>query len=333
MLHHLRAAPFVFCALSGVFGVHGERNELSMTTIHLIHGEPAAAALRQALQAREASRHPGVAPAPSPADRVIALADDLTVGPLRDIDEASDPGAAQRAAFWQRVGGLPETLAHDDCVALTALEAADAHVVIWHTHAAADQLALRRACYRLRNAPQRLNEVRLAAGDLAGPPDTAAARLQARLPDAAPISVLRITRLALEWQEAKFANGETRRWRDNTFTSATWADLDALILETLATACSPNAANAGSAASTTSASWLACDTLGAALVRGGTGFTVGEPAVLWRLRELAAAGELRLRDDMCAARTLPVEAQSPAHGARAARLALPHTAAHLPLSR
>lgn len=279
-----------------------------MTTIHLIYGEPAAAALRQALQG-------AVSPAADRPDCVIALRDDLTVGPLRDIDEAGDPGVAQRAAFWERLGGVPPTLARDDCAALDALEANDAHVVIWHTHDAAHQLALRRTCYRLRNVPQRLNEVRLAADEISGP--NVAARLEARLPDAAPISVLRITRLALEWQEAKFANGETRRWRDNTFTSSTWSDLDAQILDILAARETCPA----------SASWLASDALGAALTCGGAGFTVGDPVVLWRLRELAAADELRLRDDMCAA-CAPLAA-----AARATRPPLPQTAAHLSLPR
>ncbi|WP_322016080.1 DUF1835 domain-containing protein [Paraburkholderia sp. J12] len=270
-----------------------------MTTIHLTHGEPAAAALRLALEAD------------GRADRVIALLDDLTVGPLRDIDEAADPAAAQRAAFWQRIGGLPETLTADDCAALDALEADDAHVVIWHTNTAADQLTLRRICYRLRTAPQRLNEVRLLPGDLAG--EAAVAHLQSRLPDAAPISVLRITRLALEWQEAKFANGETRRWRDNTFTSGTWADLDLLILDILSAARRPG---------------LAPEAIASALPCAGAGAAVTEPVVLWRLRELAAAGELQLRDDMHAAPAAP----EPTHRA-AARPAAPRTAAPLTFSR
>jgi hypothetical protein len=269
-----------------------------MTTIHLTHGEPAAAALRLALEAD------------ARAERVIALLDDLTVGPLRDIDEAADPAAAQRAAFWQRTGGLPETLTAHDCAALDALEADDANVVIWHTNAAADQLTLRRICYRLRTAPQRLNEVRLLPADLAG---DAVAHLQRRLPDAAPISVLRITRLALEWQEAKFANGETRRWRDNTFTSSTWADLDLLILDILNAARGP---------------WLAPNAIASALPCAGAGAAVTEPVVLWRLRELAAAGELQLRDDMHAAPAV-FEAS---HGA-ATRQAAPRTAAPLPFSR
>ncbi|MBV8259448.1 MAG: DUF1835 domain-containing protein [Paraburkholderia sp.] len=280
-----------------------------MTTIHLIYGEPAAAALRQALQA--AGRQTTDGP-----DRVIALRDDLTVGPLRDIDEGCDPGVAQRTAFWERLYGATPKLAYDDCAALKTLEADGAHVVIWHTHDAAHQLALRRVCYRLRDVPQRLNEVRLTAEEFAGS-NISACRLSARLPDAAPISVLRITRLALEWQEAKFANGEMRRWRDNTFTSGTWSNLDALILDVLA-AHEPRLSET---------SWLGSDALGSALTRAGAGFTVGEPVVLWRLRELSAAEELRLRDDMCAA-CAPLAA-----AARAARPPLPKTAAHLSLPR
>jgi len=236
-----------------------------MTTIHLIYGEPAVTALRQAL---EAAGRP---------DRVIALRDDLTVGPLRDIDVAGNPGVAQRAAFWERLGDAPPALAHDDCAALNALEADDSHVVIWHTHDAAHQLALRRVCYRLRDVPQRLNEVRLTADEISGP--SAAARIEARLPDAAPISVLRITRLALEWQEAKFANGETRRWRDNTFTSGSFAELDALIVEDAVDG------------------WQFAGRVAARVMAADNGLLVSDTLLLWRLRELAAAGQLQLRGE------------------------------------
>jgi hypothetical protein len=134
-------------------------------------------------------------------------------------------------------------------------------------------------CYRLRNAPQRLNEVRLSV-DCRSPAQ--------HLDAAAPISVLRITRLALEWQEARYANGETRRWRDNTFTSGTFAELDSLIVDLADAACDDV--------------WLSPDQVGAALPRKGAGFAVREPVVLWRLRELAANGALRMRDDLHVAR-------------------------------
>jgi hypothetical protein len=262
-----------------------------MTTIHITCGESVAAALSAAL---------GDAGC---AGRVIALHDDLTVGPLRHTDESAN----DRVAFWQRVGGIAEATLRGEAAMFDALEEGDAAVVIWHTPDAAGQLALRRVCYRLRNTPQRLNEVRLCADD------TTAARLAPHLGDAAPISVLRITRLALEWQEARYANGETRRWRDNTFTSGTFAELDALIVD---------------AADAARGEWISPAQIGAALPRAGAGFTVCEPVVLWRLRELGANGSLRLRDDLHAARA----PEAPSARANAAAVSR-QGAAHLFLPR
>jgi len=268
-----------------------------MTTLHITCGESVAAALDAAL--RGTSR----------AGRVIALRDDLTVGPLRHADESAD----DRVAFWQLAGGIAECVPRGEAAMFDALEQGDEAVVIWHTPDAAEQLALRRVCYRLRNAPQRLNEVRLAADGAASAP--LAACIADQLADAAPISVLRITRLALEWQEARYANGETRRWRDNTFTSGTFADLDALIVDLVDAA--------GDA-------WLPPAQIVAALPRAGAGFAVREPIVLWRLRELAASGALRVRDDLHAA---SVPGQPAARAAAAAAAARPLPAAHLFLPR
>jgi hypothetical protein len=55
--------------------------------------------------------------------------------------------------------------------------------------------------------------------------------LTERLHAIAPISLLRISRLALEWQELKQLDHELRRWKDNTFQSATFTDIDNAILE------------------------------------------------------------------------------------------------------
>ncbi len=56
-------------------------------------------------------------------------------------------------------------------------------------------------------------------------------QLLAKLPSAAPISVLRISRLALEWQEAKHASAETRRLRDNMLVPGNWLDVDEALLD------------------------------------------------------------------------------------------------------
>jgi hypothetical protein len=262
-----------------------------MSTLHLTNGDSAADSLRAALQ--QAGRN----------ERVLALRDDLAVGPLRGIDDTPEV----RAGFWQRV---MEGEAHDDArrdgarrdflgeftaqdKMLEEVAEADPQVVVWHGESCADQLTLRRVCYHLRNTPQRLNEVRLSIRDLTDANAAAHLRadgatsvgmfapdaLLARLPDAAPISVLRISRLALEWQEVKQANGETRRWRDNTFTSGTFADLDALILEHA------------------TESWRPAGRIAAELMVAELGFLVSDSLVLWRFRELAASGRVSLRGD------------------------------------
>ncbi|CAB3693008.1 hypothetical protein LMG22037_03080 [Paraburkholderia phenoliruptrix] len=259
-----------------------------MSTIHLTNGDVAAESLRTAL--REAGCD----------DRVHALRDDLAVGPLRGIDDGPDV----RATFWDRVSADTKRdfirEFREQAAALEAIARGAANLVVWHAESAADQLMLRRVCYYLRNQPQRLNEVRLSIRDLTDAGAWAHTRrdratsvgmfapavLQTRLPDAAPISVLRISRLALEWQEAKHANGETRRWRDNTFTSGNFADLDALILE-----------HAG-------ADWQPAARVAAEVMTAELGFLVSDSIVLWRFRELAATRRIRLRGDASAWRTL-----------------------------
>ena len=269
-----------------------------MSTIHLTNGDVAAESLRTAL--RETGRN----------DRVHALRDDLAVGPLRGIDD----GPEVRAAFWDRVSAdtkrdfLREF--REQGAALEAIARGDANLVVWHGESASDQLMLRRVCYYLRNNPQRLNEVRLSIRDLTDTGAWAHSRkdratsvgmfaptvLQTRLPDAAPISVLRISRLALEWQEAKHANGETRRWRDNTFTSGSFADLDTLILEHV------------------SADWQPAARVAAEVMTAELYFLVSDSIVLWRLRELAATRRIKLRGDPCAWRTLELcAALAPCH--------------------
>jgi len=268
-----------------------------MSTIHLTNGDVAADSLRAALQ--QAGRD----------ERVQALRDDLAVGPLRGVDDT--PGV--RAEFWQRVmdgsrrDGAPRDFLReftDEAAALEQITADTSQVVLWHGESASDQLTLRRACYHLRNSPQRLNEVRLSIRDLTDPGAFAHSRadhatsvgmfapevLQTRLPDVAPISVLRISRLALEWQEVKQANGETRRWRDNTFTSGAFADLDALILEQADDA------------------WQPASRIGAQLMSSELGFLVSDSIVLWRLRELASSARVCLRGDASGWRALELRA-------------------------
>ncbi|WP_233851605.1 DUF1835 domain-containing protein [Paraburkholderia sp. HD33-4] len=263
-----------------------------MSTIHLTNGDVAAESLRIALA--QAGRD----------DRVQPLRDDLAVGPLRGVDDAQP----MRADFWARVtADTQRDFARefrDQTAVLDGLVSDPANLVVWHGESASDQLMLRRVCYLVRNSPQRLHEVRLSIADLTDPQAWAHTRkdratsvgmfppdvLQTHLPDAAPISVLRISRLALEWQELKQANGETRRWRDNTFTSSSFAELDALILERATD------------------DWQPAARVAAYVMTAELWFLVSDSIVLWRMRELAALRRIRLRGDASEWRSLELRA-------------------------
>jgi hypothetical protein len=253
-----------------------------MNTIHVANGDSAAQSLTEALRLAERD------------ERVIALRDDLAVGPLKDIDDS----ALTRAAFWRQVIYTPldfEDELEQQLALFTHLTRGDAQIVVWHGQSAADQLTLRRVAYHLRNAPQRLNEARLSQPDLSipatdadpgrvGRADGATAvgmfspkQLLAKLPTAAPISVLRISRLALEWQEAKYASAETRRLRDNMLVPGTWIDVDEALLDI-----------AGF-------EWKdARRVVGEAMGRRFD-FMLSDSVGFWRCRELVTAGRLKIR--------------------------------------
>jgi hypothetical protein len=254
----------------------------SMNTIHVANGDSAAHSLTEAL--RRAERE----------DRVIMLRDDLAVGPLRDVDDS----VLARAAFWRQVLNSAidfEDELEEELAVLARLARGDAQIVVWHGQSAADQLTLRRVAYHLRNAPQRLNEAKVFHDDLKigsddrdaeyiGRDDRATAvgmfspkQLLAKLPSAAPISVLRISRLALEWQEAKHAHADTRRLRDNMLVSGTWLDVDEALLDLAGPEWKP-----------------AREIAGAAMAQRFD-FMLSDSIAFWRCRELVTAGRLKIR--------------------------------------
>ncbi|GAB3629097.1 DNA repair protein [Pandoraea terrae] len=250
-----------------------------MNTIHVVCGDVAAQQLRAALALAQR------------ADPVLVLRDDLAVGPLREIDETE----RQRAAFWHRVappasrdyaGELREELA-----SLHRLAEGEAAVACWHGDSAADQLTLRRVAFTLRNTPARINEIPLRAADL-DPPGVPSRRtsvgmytpetLADRLPHIAPTSLLRIGRLSLEWRALKQANTQIRRWTHNTFEGGAFGEIDDLIL-----ARAP-------------VEWTPMTGFLPNLMARIDGFFATDTFLLWRCRELGAAGRLALRGDTTA---------------------------------
>ncbi|MGI4815017.1 MAG: DUF1835 domain-containing protein [Janthinobacterium lividum] len=256
-----------------------------MSFLHVVNGERAAALLSHALADSDRG------------EQVLGLEDDLSVGPLRTIDESP----ANRIAFWQRVAAEPSSLSvrrleNLDGMLRELVRGRD-EIVFWHGQSPGDQILLRRVAYQFRNTPQRLNEIGLGAKDklpigqtlslpaaiseAANESAVAAFPVEAimrRLNTAAPISLLRIGRLALEWQEMKQMNNELRRWHGNTFQSGTFEELDSWILNELST------------------EWRSCTQVAARVWQENEGFSAPDSVVCWRCRELHTLRRLSMKD-------------------------------------
>lgn len=200
-----------------------------MQYIHVVNGEVAGATLKQALA--QAGR----------PDSVVVLRDDLAVGPLVDVDSV----AMARSGFWQRVAPNSNidfaAEMRDALASLADLRDATTEVAIWHGQSASDQLMLRRVAFHLHQSPQRINEVGMDVRELEAPngqgPLTtigmySGARLARRFSTIAPVSVLRIGRLAYEWQQTVRENADTRLWKGNTLVPVSYGTVDEVILST-----------------------------------------------------------------------------------------------------
>src|SRR5258706_457504 len=75
----------------------------------------------------------------------------------------------------------------------------------------------------------------------------------------------------------KRPNAEPRRWRDNTFKSGSFAELDAFIVERA------------------TGDWQRAVKVAGALMAAGIGFFVSDRIAFWRCWEAAAAGHIELR--------------------------------------
>jgi hypothetical protein len=116
--------------------------------IHLASGDSAAGAVKMAL--RNLRRR----------ERIIPMLDTLSDGPLRDVDR----GGRSRSAWWTEVDGWlskVDARAFDDRHVWSALRSVREAVVVWHGPHPAERLLLVRACWQLRDTPERVFEVKL----------------------------------------------------------------------------------------------------------------------------------------------------------------------------
>ncbi|OJA45184.1 hypothetical protein BGV68_31830 [Burkholderia ubonensis] len=248
-----------------------------MKTIHIAPNNSAAGSLTRAFDE------------PRRESLVFTLWDDLTVGPLRDIDDTPRSGAMLDCEGLGHINGA----ARWDFELIQCITLTDVPVVIWHGSCADDQLKLRRLAYRLRDTPQRLFEVSLSSDDISpldrhymGADDPIRTRdalsvayftpetLRTKLASAAPISALRIDQLALEWQKTKEADASWRRWHSNALENTDFKELDARVVELV------------------TAEWQLARFVVDELM--GT-FFVSDAIALWRVSEAGAAGRIELR--------------------------------------
>jgi hypothetical protein len=93
-------------------------------------------------------------------DDVEYFSDDLTVGPIYDVDR----GAASRVTWWHRVDSdqvwrIPQGL--DDAPIWRRIVNDERNVVLWYGPHPVEHIYALRACWRLRRSPSRIYEVNL----------------------------------------------------------------------------------------------------------------------------------------------------------------------------
>jgi hypothetical protein len=117
--------------------------------LHVASGENSAACVREGL--RRVGRD----------EPVEHFWDDLSVGPLRDVDR----GGASRVAWWSRVEGKKvsarDAATLDDRAIWQRIVRDRRNVVLWYGPHPTELLYALRACWMLRGSPSRLYEVRL----------------------------------------------------------------------------------------------------------------------------------------------------------------------------
>ncbi|MBI2389521.1 MAG: DUF1835 domain-containing protein [Deltaproteobacteria bacterium] len=119
--------------------------------VHLTSGEAAAEVISETLKLLGRD------------EPVLAMRDDYAEGPLRDADD----GAASRVEWWTKLRGAPlepdEARRFDDADLWAQVRAGDEDVLLWHGPHAMERIFALRACWRLRDQPERVHEVAVMA--------------------------------------------------------------------------------------------------------------------------------------------------------------------------
>lgn len=244
--------------------------------LHLASGDSGAGAIRETV--RRLGRD----------EVVIGMRDTYAVGPLGDVDE----GAASRLEWWSRLEGKPldpaDAHALDDREIWAQVRAASSDVMLWHGPHPVERIFAVRACWHLRDQPDRVHEVALTesgrqwkggiprpafydAVAIVGPNETCPAwGRRAKVPDVAA--------RARQWEELKARPGDWIRYLvgDN-------------IVHRPVTACDAALVQACTTGEWTQSSFV----VGRVLAYN----PVSDKLLYWRVRELLRAGTLEGRGD------------------------------------
>ncbi len=227
-----------------------------------------------------------------PANQILSFADDLTFGPLDDIDT----GAINRASFLKQAyegsvlrqmemqGRLEQILQREASQLQFDTPRTPKPIVIWHGNNAADQLLLRRVVCQLRHQIRPLFELNLPLRDKNGvvydsetavPAPDCVEQLWTRLN---PIDMTRQQILIADWQRLRKNKG-LRQISGQRLTVHSLDALDARILQLFGS------------------EWKSIDDIGAKTVTEIDGNPVSSRFVQWRIRELVSERKLETKSD------------------------------------
>jgi hypothetical protein len=243
--------------------------------LHLASGSSAADVIRETV--RRLGRN----------EVVIGMRDTYAEGPLQD----ADAGAASRVEWWSRLRGEPldaaDACALDDADMWAQVRAAPSDVLLWHGPHPAERIFALRACWHLRDQPDRVHEVALPVSGLrwkgvprpafyhavsiVGPNETATA-WDSRT------KVMDVTARAQRWDELRARPGEWLRFL-----------VGENIVHRPVTACDPELVRACAKEEWTKSMLV----VGRVLAHNPT----TDLLLYWRIRELLRAGTLEGQGD------------------------------------
>lgn len=240
---------------------------LADSVLHLVVSEGAANWIREGL--RPFGRQDGIE----------HFDDDLTVGPIHDVDR----GAASRAAWWRHVDNgkvWPTPRALDDAETWKRVVHDERDVVLWYAPHPNEYIYALRACWFLRRNSSRVYEVRL--------PANSNPRLQ---PFYGAVGIIGPKGVAAAWpsvRRIRNVGARAQRWvdlraqRDDGFRELRGARIVERAItihdEVLVSACAD--------------AWTAS---GLVLARVLSQVPTGTAVLSWRVRELLASGALEGR--------------------------------------